>query len=594
MIWDQNYRYNIPVRKALETILSSAQADKTNVQWEKFMLYAKRVFFASGLHHHYGSDKFLPEFDRAWFEETLKKCGGALPVDAVDAMFSPTQDMKKVNLDPKADLIRTSAVNFYERGITQAEVEAFYKKMMKPSDQEPPSFGINSYVRKEGGKLTEDTYKSGGRYGAAIDEVIKWLTLAVGVAENEKQKNALMLLIDFYKTGDIKKWDEFNIAWTQATEGDIDYIQGFVEVYNDPLGYKGSYESVVQIKDFDASAQMKVLGENAQWFEDNSPILPQHKKEKVTGVTYKVVTVAGEAGDAAPATPIGVNLPNANWIRVKHGSKSVSLGNIEDAYNNAAGPGMIEEFNRSAESKARATKYGSLAHKLSTALHEVIGHASGQIRKGVGTPKETLKNYASALEEARADLVALYYIIDPKMMELGLVPDADCAKAEYDDYINNGLMKQLRRIEPGKNIEEAHMRNRQLIAQWVYEHGKKDSVVQRIEEGGKTYFVVRDYLKMRTLTGELLREVQRVISEGDYKAGRDLIENYGVKVDKDLHAQVLERVKKLNMPPYSGFIQPRLVPVQNEKGDITEVKVEYPNDFIGQMLEFGKNYSFLK
>lgn len=592
--WDHNYRYNLSIRKVLEAMIKTYSGDKNSANWKEFMIYAKRVFFANGIHHHYSNDKFNPGFEKEWFATAMQQCNVSLAPEIIEAMFDPKLDPKKVSLDPKKDLITNSAVNFYEKGLTQKEVEAYYKSIMKPNDPQPLSYGINTYVKKVNGKVTEEVIKSGGRYGAAVDEMIKWLTLAAGVAENDAQKNALILLVEYYKTGDLKKWDEYNIAWTKATDGDIDYIQGFVEVYNDPLGYKGSYESIVQIKDFDASAQMKVLGDNAQWFEDNSPILPEHKKKEVKGVTYKVVTVAGESGDASPATPIGVNLPNANWIRTQHGSKSVSLGNIEEAYNQAAGPGMTEEFASSPESKARLIKYGANAHKLSTALHEVIGHASGQIRQGVGTPKETLKNYASCLEEARADLVALYYIMDPQMMKLGLVPDADFAKAEYDDYINNGMMKQLRRIEPGKDIEEAHMRNRQLIAKWVFEKGKAENVVERKEVNGKTFFVVNDYPKMRTLVGQLLREVQRIISEGDYQAGHDLVENFGVKVDQALHAQILERVKKLNMPAYSGFINPVLEPVVNDKNEIMDVKVTYPNDFIGQMLMYGEKYHFLK
>ncbi|MDP4687631.1 MAG: dipeptidyl peptidase 3, partial [Salibacteraceae bacterium] len=406
------------------------------------------------------------------------------------------------------------------------------------------------------------------------------------------QGNALLLLVEYYKTGDLKKWDEYNIAWTQATEGDIDYIQGFVEVYNDPKGFRGSYESIVQIKDFDASERMKVLMDNVQWFEDYSSIMDEHKKKNVVGVTYKVVNVAGESGDASPSTPIGVNLPNANWIRSTHGSKSVSLGNIVAAYDKSAGKGSLEEFVNSEEQIARAKEHGSLAGNLHTALHEVVGHASGQINEGVGTPKETLKSYASTLEEGRADLVALYYLLNPKLVELGLMPSLEVGKAEYDSYIRNGMMLQLRRIEPGQEIEEAHMRNRQMVAGWCYEKGKAENVIERVSENGKTYFVVNDYEKLQMLFGELLKEIQRIKSEGDYEAGRALVENYGVKVDKALHEEVLERAKNLDSAPYGGFINPKLVPVM-EGDKVVDVKVEYPADFLEQMLDYGTNYGFL-
>ena len=411
-------------------------------------------------------------------------------------------------------------------------------------------------------------------------------------AENEAQGKALKLLIEYYKTGSLETWDQYNIAWTQATEGDIDYINSFIEVYNDPLGYKGSYESIVEITDFDASQRMAVVSENAQWFEDNSPIMAEHKKKEVTGITYKVVTVAGESGDASPATPIGVNLPNADWIRAQYGSKSVSLGNISDAYAAAEGPELLKEFSHDAEEIARSENYGGLAGKMHTALHEVIGHASGQLEEGVAT--EVLENYASPLEEARADLVALYYIMDPKLVEMGLIPSQEVGKAEYDTYLKNGYMLQLRRIEPGKTIEQAHMRNRAMVSHWVMEKGVANGAVEVVKRDGKTFIDVKDYDKLRELFGQLLREVQRIKSQGDYEAGKKLIETYGVQVDADIHAEVLRRAEALNIPPYGGFINPKLVAVMDESGEITDVKVEYPANFTQQMLEYGREYSFLR
>jgi dipeptidyl-peptidase-3 len=512
---------------------------------------------------------------------------------AQKAIFDPEFDAKKVNLDPDKGLVQGSAVNFYSPNMTEADVDAYYAKKIDKSDDTPISYGLNSkLVKMDDGTIVEEVYKVGGLYGPAIEKVAYWLEKAQGVAENQKQADALGLLIEYFKTGDLKKWDEYNIAWVEATEGDIDYIQGFVEVYNDPKGYTGSYESIVEIKDFDASERMKVLMDNVQWFEDNSSIMDEHKKENVVGVTYKVVNVAGEAGDASPSTPIGVNLPNANWIRANHGSKSVSLGNIVNAYANASGEGFSEEFIRTDELRNRSKEHGALASKLHTALHEVVGHASGKLNPGVGTPKETLKSYASTLEEGRADLVALYFLLDPKMVELGLMPSLEVGKSEYDSYIRNGMMLQLRRIEPGENIEEAHMRNRQLVASWAYEKGMADNVIEKKVVDGKTYFEVNDYEKLRTIFGELLKEIQRIKSEGDYEAGRALVENYGVQVDQELHAEVLKRAEKLNSAPYGGFINPRLVPVM-EGTKVVDVKVEYPADFLEQMMEYGENYSFL-
>ena len=593
IMYDQNYRHNLKIRRALENIVTNYDGDKDAEDWQNFMTYVKRVWFSNGIHHHYSNNKIMPDFSKEYFESLLSATSAELTDEVKTAMFDPNVDNIKVNLDPEKGLVKGSAVNFYAPDITEAEVDAFYKAKADPSDKTPVWHGLNSRLVKENGELKEQVYKVGGLYGPAIEKIVYWLEKATTVAENEAQKKALELLIKYYQTGDLKVWDEYNIAWVNATEGDIDYINGFIEVYNDPKGYRGSYESIVEINDFDASERMAVLANNAQWFEDNSPLLEENKKKNVVGVTYKVVNVAGESGDASPSTPIGVNLPNSDWIRAQHGSKSVSLGNIVSAYSGASGSGMLQEFAWDEEEVARAKEHRQLGDKLHTALHEVIGHASGQLNEGVGTPKETLKSYASALEEGRADLVALYYLMDPKMVELGLIPSLEVGKEEYDSYIRNGLMLQLRRLEPGDVIEEAHMRNRQMIAKWAYEKGKAENVIEKKVRDGKTYFVVNDYEKLRGLFGELLREIQRIKSEGDYEAGKNLIENYGVQVDQELHKEVLARVENLKSAPYGGFINPVLVPEMDDEGNITDVKVEYPTDFTEQMLYYAENYSHL-
>ncbi len=595
IMWDQNYRHNLTIRRAFEKVIKDYKGDRNSADWNNMMVYVKRMMFSSGIHHHYSNDKFIPQFTREYFTGLMKESGAKLSDEVLDVIFNPEIDAKKINFDPSKDLVKASAVNFYSPDITEAEVDAFYKEKMKNKDEDRPlAYGLNSkLVKGADGKITELVYSANGLYGSAIKEIIAWLEKASGVAENAAQKEALDLLIKYYTTGDLKTWDDYNIAWVKATEGDIDYINSFIEVYQDPKGYKGSYETIVQIKDFDASARMAVVAENAQYFEDNSPTMKAHKKEEVVGVSYKVVTVAGEAGDASPSTPIGVNLPNSNWIRAEHGSKSVSLGNIIEAYSNADGPGLLAEFSHDDDEMARSKKHGKLSSKMHTALHEVVGHASGQLEKDVPTPKETLKNYASPLEEARADLVGLYYIMDQKLVDLGLMESLEVGKAQYDSYIKNGLMLQLRRIEPGKNIEQAHMRNRQMVANWVYQKGKADNVIEKVTKDGKTYFNITDYDKLRELFGKLLHEVQRVKSQGDYAAGKALIEDYGVIVDKDIHAEVLKRSEKLNIPPYGGFINPRLVPMMNDANEITDIKVEYPADFVGQMMEYAENYSHL-
>ena len=552
------------------------------------------MWFSNGIHHHYSNDKFEPGFNREYLSSLLKETGASLSAEAMEAVFNPDFDNKKVNRDASKGIVKGSAVNFYDPDITEAEVDAFYAKKIEKGNDKPVSYGLNSkLVRNADGSLSEKVYSANGMYGPAIKQIMKWLEKAVEVAENEPQKEALKLLIKYYETGDLKTWDDYNIAWVKATEGDVDYINGFIEVYNDPKGYRGSYETIVQINDFDASARMAVVAENAQWFEDNSSIMDKHKKKEVKGVSYKVVTVAGESGDASPSTPIGVNLPNANWIRSDHGSKSVSLGNITEAYNNASGPGMLNEFSHDDKEISLAKKYGKLAGKMHTALHEVIGHASGQIEPGVGTPKETIKNYASSLEEARADLVSLYYIRNKKLIDFGLMESTDVGNTAYDNYIKNGMMLQLRRLKLGDNVEQSHMRNRQMVARWAYEKGKKDNVIEIIKKDGKSYIEIHDYDKLNALFGELLKEVQRVKSQGDFAGAKALIEGYGVKVDQALHKEVLDRVKELNLPAYWGFINPEYEVVENKDGEITDIKVKYPKDFVKQMMMYSDEYGYL-
>jgi dipeptidyl-peptidase-3 len=594
MIWDQNYRHNLEIRNALEHIQTKYEGDKSSVEWNNFDVYTKRVWFANGIHHHYSMDKFMPEFSKEFFEGLVEETGAELSKEVIAIMFDPEADNKRVSLDASKDLMLGSATNFYGSDITEEDVDNFYKDKMAAAGDHPVEFGLNSQlVKNENGEVVENVWKVGGMYNDAIVEVVKWLKLAQGVAENAEQGKALGLLIEYYETGDLNKWSEYNITWSQATAGDIDYIQGFVEVYGDPKGMRGSYESIVQINDFEASERMKVMAENAQWFEDNSPILDNHKKANVVGVSYKVVNAAGEAGDSSPSTPIGVNLPNSNWIRSEHGSKSVSLGNIVIAYNNAGGEGILTEFAHDQEEIDRAVKYGKIGGKMHTAMHEVIGHASGQINKGIGTPKETLKNYSSTLEEARADLVALYYLMDNKLVELGLIETLEVGKAEYDDYIRNGMMVQMRRLEKGAEIEEAHMRNRQIVAAWAFEQGEADNVIERVEKEGKSYYEIHNYEKLRVIFGDLLKEIQRIKSEGDYEAGKNLVENYGVKVDTELHQQVLDRAAALNIAPYNGFVNPILTPVMDADGNITEIKITQAANFTEQMLEYAKTYGFL-
>ena len=605
MIWDQNYRHNLLIRKTIENIVEHYEGDRKDPRWEQFMVYAKRVWFSNGIHHHYSTRKFVPEFDTAYWNALIQGCPKAtfpvtpscsnpaqLAAFLQPILFDPKIDAKRVNQESGIDLVQGSANNFYS-GVTQKEVEAYYKPLKNPADTTPVWFGLNSRLTKVNGKVTEIPWKSGGLYGEAIDRIVFWLQKAITVAENPKQKKALELLVEYYKTGDLKTWDAYNIAWVQDTESMIDVVNGFIEVYGDPLGMRASYESVVSFRDMEATKRIKAIGDQAQWFEDQSPILAEHKKAKVTGISAKVITVVQEAGDASPSTPIGINLPNADWIRKMHGSKSVALGNMVYAYNEMGAKGSsIQEFAWDQAEIDRSKKFGPLAGDLHTDLHEVIGHASGQLNPGIGTPKETLKQYAYTLEEARADLVALYYIMDPKLIELGVMPSLEVGKAEYDGYIRNGLMLQLRRLEPGENLEESHMRNRQLNAAWAYQKGLANKVIERKQRDGKTYFVVNDYNALRDLFGQLLREIQRIKSEGDFKAGQALVETYGVKVEQALVAEVKKRFESIQSKPYSGFIQPRLVPIMVQ-GKIKDVKVEYPDNFVEQMMEFGREYATL-
>ena len=603
IMWDQNYKFNLTIRKTIDAVIESYKGDVNNEDYKKFMVYAKRVWFSRGIHHHYGSEKFFPECSQEAFTQLVSNVDGAqLPLNQGETkeafiarlmpiIYDPKIAPKKVNLDPSKDLVLNSAVNFYE-GVNQKEAIEFYEKQIDKTSKTPVMIGLNSKLVKENGVIVEKVWKVGGMYTKAIEKIVFWLEKAITVAENEAQKSALQKLVTFYKSGSLKDFDDYNIAWVKDTESAIDVTNGFIEVYEDPLGKKATFESVVSVRDFEASKRIATIGANAQWFEDNSTLLPEHKKKNVKGISAKVINAVMESGDAAPSTPIGINLPNNEWIRETHGSKSVNLGNIVEAYDKAAGGSVVNEFYYNDAIKKNVLDYAGLADKLHTDMHEVIGHASGQIEPGVGQPHETLKNYASALEEGRADLVALYYLMDQKLVDLGVMPSLEYGKASYDEYITKGLMVQLSRLKLGDNIEEAHMRNRQMVAAWAYEKGKSENVIEKKFENGKTYFVINDYNKLRVLFGELLKELQRIKSQGDYKAGKALIENYGVKVDKALHKEVLERYAKLEMAPYQGFIQPKLTPVMKD-GKIVDVKIEYPKSFTEQMLEYSKNYSFL-
>lgn len=603
IMYDQNYKHNLRIRRTIEEVIKHYEGDRESEDFQHFLTYAKQVWFANGIHHHYSNAKFTPLFDEAFFTEAVASVAsaGELPLregqdanqliaELIPVLFDPTVDPKKVNTADGVDKIVTSAVNFYD-GVTEQEVIDFYANKSADDGDQPVSHGLNSQLVKVDGEVIEKVWKVGGMYTEALEEVVYWLERAITVAENDKQKAALELLVAYYRSGDLADFDAYNVAWVADTDSAIDVINGFIEVYNDPLGYRGSFESVVSFRDEEATMRISAIGERAQWFEDNSPIQDDHKKANVTGIDGKAITVVMESGDASPSTPIGINLPNSSWIRATHGSKSVSLSNIVGAYN--ASPGKsLEEFAYSPEEVERTRTHAKQAGDLHTDMHEVIGHASGLINEGVGTTRETLRQYASTLEEGRADLVALYYVLDPMLIEIGVMDSLDVGRSEYDSYIRNGMMTQLYRLKPGELVEEAHMRNRQMIAKWSYEQGLEDNVIEKIVRDGKTYFVVNDYEALREIFGRLLRELQRIKSEGDFEAGRDLVENYGTQVDQELHAEVLERYAALDVPAYGGFINPRVVATDVD-GQVSDVRIEYPNDFMSQMLEYAAEYSFL-
>jgi len=603
ILFDQNGKYNLRIRRTLEAVYTGYKGDKNTPDFKAMEVYLKRVWFSNGIHHHYGSEKFVPGFAPEFFKEavlsvdtsTLPLAEGQTAEQLCDELspviFDPAVMPKRVNQAAGEDLVLTSACNYYD-GVTQKEAEDFYNAMKDPKDETPVSYGLNSRLVKENGKIQEKIWKVGGLYGQAIDKIIYWLKKAEGVAENPEQKAVIAELIKFYETGDLKTFDEYAILWVKDLNSLVDFVNGFTESYGDPLGMKASWESLVNFKDMEATHRTEIISGNAQWFEDHSPVDKQFKKDEVKGVSAKVITAAILAGDLYPATAIGINLPNSNWIRSHHGSKSVTIGNITDAYNKAAhGNGFNEEFVYSDAELQLIDKYADLTGELHTDLHECLGHGSGKLLPGVDP--DALKAYGSTIEEARADLFGLYYVADPKLVELGLTPNADAYKAEYYTYLMNGLMTQLVRIEPGNNVEEAHMRNRQLIARWVFEKGAADKVVELVKKDGKTYVVVNDYEKLRALFGELLSEIQRIKSTGDYQSAHDLVENYAVKVDPALHAEVLERYKKLNLAPYKGFVNPKYEAVVDAAGKITDVKVTYDEGYAEQMLRYSKDYSNL-
>ena len=600
IIYDQNFKYNLPIRRTLEAIYINFDGNRESPEWLAFEKYLKKVWFANGIHHHYSNDKFTPEFSETYFDSLI----AATPDDKLPHDFGSTEDLlaviKPIIFDPSlypvklnqaagVDMLKTSAMNYYE-GVSQAEAEEFYAQMSNPNDPEPISVGLNSKLVKENGKLQERVWKIGGMYSPAIEKITYWLEKAAGVAEPQ-QKEIIEALISFYNSGDLKEYDRFNILWVKDTLSNVDFINCFTEVYGDPLGYKASWEAMVNMKDNAATRRTETISENAQWFEDHSPIQDKYKKKQVKGVSAKVINAAILAGDCYPSTPIGINLPNADWIRKEHGSKSVTVQNITQAYAESnKSSGFSEEFILRPEDRDRISLYGTLGDNFHTDLHECLGHGSGQLAPG--TKGDELKQYGSTLEEARADLFSLYYLADPKLIELNLLPNSDVYKAQYASYISNGMMTQLARIEPGKNIEEAHMRNRQLIAQWAYELGLKDNVIEKTVVDGKTYIVINDFEKLRQIFGTMLREIQRIKSEGDFFAGRNLVEKYGVIVDQDLHNEVIERYTKLGIQPYGGFVNPIYTPVM-EGGEIVNVTLEYPESYVKQMLDYSANYSFL-
>ncbi|MEG1621992.1 MAG: dihydrofolate reductase [Alistipes sp.] len=597
MLYDQNFKYNLAIRRTLECAYENYKGDRETADWKALEKYLKKVWFANGIHHHYSNDKFTPEFTETYLREVVAslpadKLGGltALQDQVCQAIFDPTCYKSRLNQAPGIDMLAESASNYYQ-GVTQTEAENFYAALVDPKDSTPISYGLNSRLTKGAdGKITENVWKVGGLYSAAIEKIVYWLKKAEGVAA-EPQKSTLTALVNYYTTGDLREFDRYNVMWVQDTVSNVDFVNGFIETYGDPLGFKASWESNVNFIDKEACHRTKIISDNAQWFEDNSPVNVNYKKKQVRGVSAKVITVAMLGGDCFPATPIGINLPNADWIRKDYGSKSVTIDNITYAYDKAAlGNGFQEEFMLRAEDRERIEKYGKLADDLHTDIHECLGHGSGQLAPG--TTGMELKSYGSTLEEARADLFGLYYLGDPKLVELGLIPTLDVAWGQYADFIMNGMMTQLARIELGKNVEESHMRNRKLIAEWCYEKGKAEKVIEWVKKDGKSYVVINDFQKLRTLFGNLLCEMQRIKSEGDYAAGKALVEDYAVKVDPVLHKEVRERYAALGIEPYGGFVNPDFVPVEKE-GKIVDVKITYPNNYVEQMLNYAHHYSFL-
>ena len=603
IIWDQNGKYNLKIRSTLENIYTNYKGDRESKDFKAFEKYLKQVWFGNGIHHHYSNDKFTPGFSREFFEEQVRAlpadklpvCPGKDAQHLIDVLgpviFDPTVMAKKVNQDGSQDIVATSAGNLYS-GVTQAEVEEYYNKLKNPSDPTPISYGLNSRVVKKDGKVVEQHYHLNGLYGPAIAKIIYWLDMAKNVAENDAQKAYITKLIDYYITGDLRLFDEYSILWAEDTKSDVDFVNGFIESYNDPLGMTGSWESYVNFKNAKSSARTEAISSNAQWFESNSPVDPRFRKDNVKGVSAKVITAAMLAGDAYPATAIGINLPNANWIRAAHGSKSVTLENITEAYEMAShGNGFNEEFVIDAPTRKLMEDYLYITDMLHTDLHECLGHASGKLLPGVDP--DALKENGSALEEARADLFALYYLADPKLQEIGVLDNPEAYKAEYYKYMLNGLMTQLNRIELGKDVEEAHMRNRQLIAAWILDNGRKDKVVELVKKGGKTYVRINDYKKMRSLIGKLLGEIQRIKSEGDYEAGKKLIDKYAVKIDPKLHKEVISRYSRLDIPPYRGFVNPVYKTVLDDKGEIIDIKLDYTESYPDQMLRLSRDYKTL-
>lgn len=603
ILFDQNGKYNLQIRRLLEAVYTHFEGDRTSESFRALEVYLKRVWFSNGIHHHYACDKFVPGFTAAYLEEVIQSLPaevlpleegetcGAMCDKLFPVIFDPAVMPKRVNQADGEDLVQTSAANYYE-GVTQQEAEAFYAAQKKADDPEPVMYGMNSRLVKKDGRIYEQVWKVGGMYSAAIEKIIVWLEKAETVAENDAQREVIRLLIEFYRSGDLKVFDAYSIAWLKDTGSQVDFVNGFIESYGDPLGMKASWESIVNFKDMEATHRTETISSNAQWFEDHSPVDARFKKEEVKGVSAKVITAAILAGDLYPSTAIGINLPNSNWIRSVHGSKSVTIGNLTDAYNKAArGNGFREEFVYSDVERELLEKYADITDDLHTDLHECLGHGSGKLLPGVDP--DALKAHGSTIEEARADLFGLYYLPDAKMVELGLVPDAEAYKAEYYSYMMNGLMTQLVRIEPGCTVEEAHMRNRQLIARWALEHGKDEKVVEMVVLDGKTYVRINDYAKLRTLFGKLLAEIQRIKSEGDYEAARQLVETYGVQVDPVLHAEVLQRYRSLHLAPYKGFLNPVYTPQTDAGGNIVDVQISYTEGYAEQMLRYSRDYSNL-